>query len=224
MITSKIAYVAGDSPVHHLDARAKILVLLAFSLGIFFIRTGVGLAVCAAVIILAVIVARIPASLFLQLGIPVYVLAAFSFAFNVIAVPGWVGISAGAFFAARMILLVMASFVVCLTTTADELLDAFTHLIGPLRAIRVPVDDIALTLALSIRFIPVIQEEFLQIRTAQRARGAEATGSVSRKLSIWGSAFASLFIGLFRHADALGRAMDARCYGAAAKRTHLPKR
>ena len=210
--------------MHRMDARAKILVLLAFSIGIFFLRTGVGLALCAVIIVLAVIVARIPASLFLRLGIPIYVLAAFSLAFNVLANPSLAGFATGAFFAVRMVLLVMGSFVVCLTTTTDELLDAFARLISPLRALGVPVDDIALTLALSIRFIPVIQEEFLQIRIAQRARGAEATGSISRKLSIWGSSFASLFIGLFRHADALGRAMDARCYGAAAKRTHLPKR
>ena len=113
-----------------------------------------------------------------------------------------------------MIALVAASFIVCLTTTSTELLSAFARLIRPLRRLRVPVDDIALTLSLAIRFIPVIAEEFNQVRTAQIARGATARGvTFSRKLKIWGAAFSAVFVGLFRRADALAIAMDARCYG-----------
>ena len=123
--------------------------------------------------------------------------------------------------AVRMIALITASFVVCFTTTSSELMQAFGWLIGPLRHLRAPVDDIAFTLALSVRFIPVIEGEFERIRMAQKARGADTAGSLSQTLKVWGSAFTALFIGLFRHADNLALAMDARCYGAAERRTNL---
>ena len=71
----------------------------------------------------------------------------------------------------------------------------------------------ALTLALSLRFIPVIEREFDTVRAAQKSRGAELSGSLAHKLAMWGAAFSAVFIGLFRHANNLALAMDARCYG-----------
>ena len=153
--------------------------------------------------------------------VPVYVLAGFSWLFHVAAMPSLDGVLSGAFFAVRMIVLVAASFVVCLTTTTDQLLDAFRSLIKPLRIIGAPVDDIAFTLALSVRFIPVIEIEFIRIRAAQAARGAESAHGFIAQARTWAAAFAALFVGLFRRADALAQAMDARCYGAAKERTHL---
>lgn len=217
------AYIDGNTPVHRCDARAKIVLLLACSIGVLLVKTGGGLMAIAVVIALLVAVARIPLSTINRMLVPIYVLAAFSLLFNVLAQPGMDGVLRGLFFAARMVVLVAASFVVCLTTRSDELLDAFLGIIAPLRAIKAPVDDIALTLALSVRFIPLIEREFVSIRTAQKARGSESAESLGRKLSIVGSAFASLFVGLFRHADALALSMDARCYGAAERRTRLPR-
>ncbi|MBQ9043305.1 MAG: energy-coupling factor transporter transmembrane protein EcfT [Eggerthellaceae bacterium] len=200
--------------VHRCDARAKIVLLLAFSIGIFFAGNWLALAAFAIVAALAVVLARLPFGEVNRLLAPVYVLAAFSVLFNVIATPSVDGLMAGLFFGVRMIVLIAASFVVCLTTSSNELLGAFRWFIGPLKHLRVPVDDIAFTLALSLRFIPVIEREFETVRAAQKSRGAELSGSLAHKLSIWGAAFSAVFVGLFRHADALATAMDARCYGA----------
>ena len=171
----------------------------------------------------ALAVAKLPLSRINGALVPVYVLAAFSLLFNVVYAPNADGLLTGLFVAVRMVALIAASIVVCFTSTSSELLQAFRWIIAPLRRLRVPVDDIAFTLALSVRFIPVIEDEFVRIRMAQKARGAETSGSLKRALEIWGSAFTALFIGLFRHADSLATAMDARCYGAAPQRSHLPK-
>ena len=223
MVSKGLTYIAGDSPVHRCDARMKILVLLAFSIGIFFVQSWWAMATCAALVVLACVAARIPAAQIGRMLIPVYIMGAFSVFFNVMALPNAEGFLAGLFLCVRMIALVAASFVVCLTTSSTELLDAFCWFIGPLRRVRVPIDDIAFTLALSLRFIPVIESEFERIRAAQVSRGAESSTSAKRALEVWAGAFAALFVGLFRHADALATTMDARCYGAASKRTHLPK-
>lgn len=218
-----LTYLAGSAPVHRCDARVKIIALLAFSIGVFLVRTWWGMAAFAAAAIIAIAVARVPAGRLCRMLGPVWVLATFSVLFNVIGSPDANGLLAGLFLGARMVVLVAASFVVCLTTAASALLDAFAWFIGPLRRLSVPVDDIAFTLALSLRFIPLIEREFADVRAAQKSRGAELAGSFARKLRIWGIAFTSVFIGMFRHADALASAMDARCYGAAPARTRLPR-
>lgn len=208
-----LTYVSGDTPLHRCDARVKILALLAFSIGIFLVSTWWGMVAFAAIVVVALAVARIsPGQVNRMLG-PVYALAIFSVLFNVVAAPYVDGLIAGLFFGVRMVVLVAASFVVCLTTTSRDLIVAFRWFIAPLRHLRVPVDDIAFTLALSLRFIPVIEGEFAAVRAAQKARGAELEGSFGNKLHIWGAAFSAVFIGLFRHADNLACAMDARCYG-----------
>lgn len=216
-------YIDADTPLHRCDARVKIVALLAFSVALVAVPGWPFLLASTCAAALAVAVARIPLGVLNRMLAPVYVMAAFAFAFNVLAQPGGVGALAGAFFAVRMVVLVGVSFVVCLTSASSELLDAFAWFLTPLRRMRVPVDDIALTLALSVRFIPVIEREFWQIRAAQVARGGEASGSFRRVLEVWGSAFSALFVGLFRHAEALSQAMDARCYGAAGERSHLGK-
>ena len=216
-----MTYIPGTTPVHRCDARVKIVGLFAYSVALLVVPNWWGMGALAVVAVVATAVAKIPLSVMNRLLTPVYVLAAFSLVFNVIYDPGVGGALTGLFVAVRMIALVAASFVVCFTTTSSELLQAFGWLIGPLRYLRVPVDDIAFTLALSVRFIPVIEGEFERIRMAQKARGADTAGSLSQTLKVWGSAFTALFIGLFRHADNLALAMNARCYGAAERRTNL---
>lgn len=212
-----LTYVSGDTPLHRCDARVKIFALLAFSIGIFLVSTWWGMVAFAAIVVVALAVARISFGQVNRMLAPVYVLAAFSVMFNVLASPNAGGLMTGLFFGVRMVVLVAASFVVCLTTTSRDLIVAFRWFIAPLRHLRIPVDDIALTLALSLRFIPVIEDEFATVRAAQKARGAELEGSFGNKLHIWGAAFSAVLIGLFRHADNLACAMDARCYGLRGK-------
>lgn len=224
MLSNGFAYVEGASFVHRADARVKIAALLAFSITLFVVRSWWAMGLCALAAFALIIVARIPLRLINRLLAPVYVLAGFSVLFNVVPSPSIESLDTGLFVAVRMVALVSGSFIVCLTTTSSQLLEAFRSFIAPLRAFRVPVDDIAVTLALSLRFIPVIEDELRAIRAAQRSRGAESVGSLWRRLRIWGVAFAALFVGLFRHADALAFAMDSRCYGAAPQRSRLPRR
>ena len=210
-----LAYFAGGSVVHRCDARVKIGLLLAYSIGIFFVRTWWGMGAFALAAVVAIAVARLPLRRVFVPLVPIVVMAAFAVAFAFAGSPDLAGLSGGLFVAVRMVALVAASFAVCFTTTSTDLIAAFAWFIGPLRRVRVPVDDIAFTLSLALRFIPVIAEEFQQVRLAQRARGATLEGlSFWRRLAIWGAAFSAVLVGLFRHADALATAMDARCYGA----------
>lgn len=127
------------------------------------------------------------------------------------------GLARGCFYAARMLLLVAASLVLCATTSQKALMDALVFFLGPLRALRFPVDDAAMVCGLALRFIPLTADELGRVRAAQASRGARLDdGSLPQRLHAWATVFVPVFVGLFRRADRLAVAMDARCYGAAA--------
>ena len=222
-------YIDAETPVHALDARVKALLLLAYSVAIFFADSWVGMAVFTVVALCAGALACLPWRRVLLLLVPVFVLAAFALVFNVVNAADFAaGLASGVLVALRMVDLCVASFVVCFTTTSTQLVEAFSLLIGPLRVIRLPVDDIAFALSLALRFIPLVFEQLDRVRVAQASRGAMLDcGPVFARLRAWGAVFIPLFVGLFRRADSVAVAMDSRCYGAGAatgaRRTSLSR-
>ena len=124
------------------------------------------------------------------------------------------GFVRGCFFALRILLLVFASLIISFTSTSTELVAALTSFLQPLRRLRVPVDDIATIFSLTLRFIPVTAQEFFRVKDAQEARCAPfSQGSAFKRLRSYTSVFVPLFVGMFRRAESLSCAMDARCYG-----------
>lgn len=235
------AYIARSSPVHQMDARVKVCLLAAWSVALLLARSwaGVGLAALALAAVLAA--SRLPAGRVLAAAAPVYAIAAFAVAFNALSGSGEApplaalapaaplpaaaaGLSRGLLFGLRIVLLAWGSLVVSCTSTSTELTDALRSLLAPLRVLRVPVNDMATTLSLAVRFIPLTAEELVRVRDAQWSRGAALEGGLGARLRAGAGMMAPLFVGLFRRADALARAMDARCYGAPGPRTSLGAR
>ncbi len=215
-------YISAETPVHACDARVKVLLLLAFTIAVFFVETWWGMAVMVAIVVALVALANLPFKRLAVLSIPLFVLAGFTVLFNVVnamnAGAFWASLSQGLLIGVRMILLLLASFIVCFTSTSTELVDAFARLMAPLRALHAPVDDVALVLSMAIRFIPLIAEEYLRIRDAQACRAASfETGPIAGRIKAQGAVFIPLFVSLFRRADSIALAMDARCYGYAAQ-------
>ena len=228
MRVSASTYVSGDSPVHACDARAKIAVLIAYTAAIFFVDTWAGMALMIAGLGAVVAASRIGLRPFAAPLPATIVLMALAVVFGTMGAsgPSWEGFASGCFVALRILALVVASLVVSLTSTSTALMAAFASFLRPLRAIRVPVDDIAMALSIALRFVPLIFREAGRVRSAQWSRGAAfETGCLASRVRAWGGVFVPVFVGLFRHADALAIAMDARCYGArGAKRSALDAR
>lgn len=244
------SYVALDSPVHRLDARVKIALLGVYSAALFFIDTWPGMGVATLLFALAFACSHVPARRVFGLAAPVYVLVGFAVLFNafVFATPDMIesaregvaagdlscaiypllggfsltlpGLTRGAFYGARILLLVFATLVVSFSTTSTEMTRALNSFLSPLSKFHVPTDDIAMVFSIALRFIPVTAEEFFRVRDAQWSRGSRfGEGTLAERLSAWRTVFIPLFVGLFRRADALASAMDARCYGAGVHRT-----
>lgn len=214
-------YIDGDSFVHTCDAWVKVLLLCAYTATVFWVETWVGQCLLVFMCLVLALSARVSLGRMLAMGMPVYMMAALTVLFA--SINNQVGFALGCFYGVRMILLVLGSFIVVLTTTSTALTDALRSFVSPLRVLHVPADDIAMVFSMAIRFIPLMAQEICAIHDAQYSRGASFYhGGLWQRLSAWPPVFVPLFVGMFRRADKLSVAMDARCYGiGGGRRTSL---
>ncbi|MDO4854478.1 MAG: energy-coupling factor transporter transmembrane component T [Coriobacteriia bacterium] len=127
----------------------------------------------------------------------------------------------GLFYACRIVLIVWASFVLVFSTPATKITDALRSLLSPLRWLHFPVKDAAMVCALVLRFIPLAYASYLGLRRAQLSRGATYDqGGLLKRVLAHASLFIPLIVSLFRQANRLADAMDARCYGSD-RQSHL---
>lgn len=246
MSTNFTAYNPLQTPIHRIDARVKIVLVIAYSVALFFVGSWTGMALCAALLGGAVAVSRIRvlkcARQLLPLGIVLcFTVIANSFSFDIsseaslhgigavsagllqdakpIAIAGSfgfvpAGFARGCFYVLRIVLLVYASLVLVTTTASSQISHALNRFLSPLGKLGVPVHDVSTSVSIALRFIPVVIDEFDSVRIAQVSRGANFdSGSLIARLKMWASVLIPMFVGLFRRADRLATAMDARCYG-----------
>ena len=162
-----------------------------------------------------------PRRTLLREGAFAYPIVGFLLVYNV-AASGWL---AGIAVALRLLLLVWASLLLMALSTPAELSEALRRLFSPLGRLGLPVRDFATSLSIALRFMPLFSEELGAVRAAQASRGAafEDAGLV-RRLRAYGGLMVPVLVGLFRRADRLAAAMEARCYGASGEPTSLVER
>ncbi|TLM72294.1 MAG: energy-coupling factor transporter transmembrane protein EcfT, partial [Actinobacteria bacterium] len=132
------------------------------------------------------------------------------------------GLARGVFFAVRIVVLVVSTSLLTLTTTPVSLTDALERLMRPLRHVGVPVGDVATMLSIALRFIPTTAEEAEKVVLAQASRGARFDrGGPVQRAKAFIPVLVPLFVNLFRRADDLATAMEARCYRGGEGRTRL---
>jgi energy-coupling factor transport system permease protein len=211
-------YLPGNSWLHRLDARVKLLLAAAYVFAVFTASSWLGLLVCLALLLGASASARVPLRRLARGLLPVLVILAFTFvghAFTLVPAFGFSpdGALAGLYFALRIVALVGSTTLLTLTSPLVGVSDAVASLLRPLRALRVPVEDIAMVFSIALRFIPLTAEEAEKVIFALAARGMRfGEGGPIARLRAFQPVLVPLFVGLFRRADALATAMESRCY------------
>lgn len=228
-------YVPLDSPLHRLDAAAKLGMTTALTVALFMASGFAGLFAVALAVALALGVSRVPLRAVTRGLRAVGLIVVFTLAANALRWEpvsallrlGPLGIDAaglrtGAFFAVRILVLVVGTTLLTLTTSPIQLSGGLERVLAPLRLVRVPVGDLAMTLTIALRFIPTTAEEAENIVMAQQARGAvfDRGGPIARARA-YAPVLVPLFFQLFRRADALATAMEARCYRGTEGRTRM---
>ena len=228
-------YFPGNSPVHKLDPRTKILAVVLYIVALFLCSSFVSYGIMLVLLAAAIKISKVPLKSIVNGLKPILFLACFTAILNLLYTPGetvlvkvWVltvtleGVYSAFFMVVRILMLVTATFLLTYTTSPILLTDGIESLLSPLKLIRVPVHELAMMMSIALRFIPTLIEETDKIMCAQRARGADfESGSLIRRAKALIPLLVPLFISAFRRADELAVAMECRCYHGGKGRTRL---
>ena len=227
-------YYQTDSVIHRLDPRVKLVTTICFIVSLFVVDNFIGYLIAGIFLAMVIKLSKVPLKYMLRGMKSIVFLLIIAVVFNLFLTPGeavvtfWKikitmeGIRQAVFMAIRLIFLIMGSSIMTLTTTPNNLTDGMEKLLGPLRIFRVPVHEIAMMMAIALRFIPILLEETDKIMKAQIARGADfESGNLIKKAKSLVPLLVPLFISAFRRANDLAMAMEARCYRGGDHRTKM---
>lgn len=225
----------GDTVVHRIDPRSKIIFTILYIIMVFSAKTPLCYIVPFAYLIFSAYKATIPAKKLLRTIRPLRILLAFTFLLNLLFSTGetelchfWViritkeGLLNAIHFSLRLIFLVCGTSILTLTTSPVALSDGLEKLLKPLRFIRFPVHELAMMMTIALRFIPTLVEEADKIMKAQMSRGADfESGNLIKRAKAMVPLLVPLFVSAFRRAGDLAMAMESRCYHGDVGRTRL---
>jgi energy-coupling factor transporter transmembrane protein EcfT len=219
-------YLPGDTVLHRLDPRVKILSVVALSLLIFA-------ATLAEILLISLFLAAVAAAARMTparaLGAlrPVAAFMAMIFLVHLFFTEGrpllllaplpvritQEGLVRGMYVTWQFAALVMGAALLTLTTLPSGLVGGIERLLRPLSRVGIPSQDLAVMIAMALRFMPMLLEEYDRLRMAQMARGADfTTGSLALRTRAVAALAIPLLLSAFRRADELAVAMEARGY------------
>lgn len=228
-------YFPGNSLLHRLDPRMKLLLTLMLIVMVFLPQNWWTLLAVVGFVLALVLVSRLPVSLLWRSIKPVLFLVAFTAVLNVLYVhegtPLWKwqfiqitpgGLSNAGFVAVRIICLIVGSSLLTYTTTPTALTDAMERVLTPLKWVGLSPHELAMMMTIALRFIPTLMEETDKIMSAQKARGADMeSGGMLRRVRALVPVLIPLFVSSFRRAYELAMAMECRCYQGGEGRTRM---
>ena len=228
-------YYAAQSPIHRLDPRVKLAGTMLYIISLFTANGPI--CYLFAILALAVVIhlSTVPFK-FMARGLKsIVIILLITVSFNLFLTSGtsivdvwllrhitWEGLEKAVYMAIRLILLILGSSIMTLTTTPNALTDGLEKGLGFLKKFKVPVHEIAMTMSIALRFIPILIEETDKIMKAQTARGADfESGGLIKKAKAMVPLLVPLFVSAFRRASDLAMAMEARCYRSDENRTKM---
>ena len=229
-------YFPGKSPVHLLDPRCKLIMLVIYIVALFTASGPVSYGLMLAFLLITVKISTIPPKSILKGMKPLIMILVFTGVLNLFFTTGegkplvdfWIitiykeGLVRAVFMVLRILMLISCTFLLTYTTSPIALTDGLEALMNPLKKIKVPVHELAMMMCIALRFIPTLIEETDKIMNAQKARGADfESGTLMEKAKALIPILVPLFISAFRRADELATAMECRCYQGGEGRTKM---
>ncbi|MBQ8757241.1 MAG: energy-coupling factor transporter transmembrane protein EcfT [Oscillospiraceae bacterium] len=228
-------YFPGNSIIHRLDPRTKLLFLVVYIAALFVAASWISYGLMLSFLIFVIAVSKIPVKSILRGMKPLVFILAFTAILNIFFTGGktvlvefWglsitkEGIIRAVFMISRIMMLITGTFLLTYTTSPIALTDGLESLLGPLKKIHLPVHELSMMMCIALRFIPTLIEETDKIMSAQKARGADfETGNIFKRVRALVPILVPLFISAFRRADELATAMECRCYQGGKGRTKM---
>jgi len=229
-------YFPGNSIIHRLDPRTKLIMLVIYIVALFMAKTWVGYALLFGFLVTVIKISTIPVKSIVKGMKPLVMILIFTGVLNlfftrdgreliniadtIVITSG--GLSRALMMTVRILMLITCTFLLTYTTSPISLTDGLESLMNPLKVVKVPVHELSMMMCIALRFIPTLIEETDKIMCAQKARGADfETGSLMDKAKALIPILVPLFISAFRRADELATAMECRCYQGGEGRTKM---
>ena len=227
-------YFPGDSIIHRLDPRIKLIIVSLFIGSLFFINSFIPYIFITIFILLVIKISGVPIKFILKGLKPLIFIILITFSINIFLTKGEVlwsigpltitkeGLYFAFFMGTRLVFLITGTSLLTLTTSPIALTDGIETLLNPFKKIGLPAHELAMMMTIALRFIPTLLEETDKIMKAQMARGADfESGNILRRAKNLVPLLVPLFINAFRRAEELAVAMEARCYRGGDNRTRL---
>ncbi|MGE6489553.1 energy-coupling factor transporter transmembrane component T family protein [Paenisporosarcina sp. NPDC076898] len=226
-------YIPGDSFVHKLDPRSKLVFVFLFIAIVFLANNAVTYAVILAFTLVTILLSRIRLYFLINGLKPIMFLLIFTFLLHIFFTKDgdllwkWQfievyeeGLRQGIFISIRFLVLVFVTSILTLTTSPISITDGMEVLLNPFKRFKLPVHELALMMSISLRFIPTLMDETDKILKAQMARGSDiSTGSIKERIKAVVPLLIPLFVSAFKRAEDLAVAMEVRGYRGGEGRT-----
>jgi energy-coupling factor transport system permease protein len=228
-------YFPGDTPVHRLDPRTKLILTIVYIAALFTAKTWLGYILVFLALVGVMALSHIGPKAVLKGMKPLIFIIVFTGILNLFFTSGtdylvhwrfikitYTGLNNAIAMVVRVMLLVSGTFLLTYTTSPLALTDGLELLLNPLKKLKVPVYELSLMMSIALRFIPTLIEETDRIMSAQKARGADLeTGTLVERAKALLPLLIPLFVSAFRRADELAVAMECRCYNGGQGRTRM---
>ena len=227
-------FIPGDSFIHELDPRCKIVSTFVLLAGLFMASGIVDFALWGLLLYILSRMSRISLRTILRAGRPVVFLVAITVLLNLFWTPGEellhigpLGITKEGLLLAfsmgmRLFFLVIFASLLMMTTSPMAFSDGLERLMSPLAKLRFPASEMAMMMTIALRFIPTLFEETDRILKAQISRGADfESGGLVKRAKSFIPVLVPLFVLVFQRAENLAVAMESRCYVPGARRSRL---
>lgn len=226
----------GNSVVHRMDPRMKILLTMGYIVLLFVAANPGGLVLAGVLLAVLYRVSRIPLRLITKSLKPILPIILFTIVLNLFFITGEgeplvalgflkiyaEGIRYAVLMGVRIVLLIAGTSLLTYTTSPIALTDAIERLLSPFAKLHWPVHELAMMMTIALRFIPTLLEEADKIMKAQMARGADfESGNLLARAKAMVPLLVPLFVSAFRRAGDLAMAMESRCYRGGEGRTRL---
>ena len=219
-------YIPGNSIVHRLDPRSKLVAMILLILIVFWANNPITNLILFVATAIFVALSEVPLSFFIKGLRSMFFLIAFTTLFQLFFISGGqvlfemgfikitsYGVEQAGIIFCRFVLIIFFSTLLTLTTMPLSLATAVESLLGPLKRFKVPVHEIGLMLSMSLRFVPTLMDDTIRIMNAQKARGVDfGEGNVIQKVKAMIPILIPLFATSLKRADSLATAMEARGY------------
>ena len=228
-------YFPGTSPIHKLDPRTKLIMLVVYIVALFTAVSWISYGICFAFLVAVISISKIPPKALIKGMKPMIFILVFTGVLNLFMTTGetvlvsfWgititaEGVERAIFMVCRILMLISATFLLTYTTSPISLTDGLESLLNPLKVLHLPVHELSMMMCIALRFIPTLIEETDKIISAQKARGADfESGKLMERVKALIPILVPLFISAFRRADELATAMECRCYQGGEGRTKM---